>query len=140
MRLMVRRRRQSSLARTTCSTSRIRSSLKPHPPGKKHQALSIRHQPMPKAQCPIRPLGGLLDPSEAEAGRADLEAHGLAVDDRADLLQVGLEAPLRASGDLASHAALGLRQAAPGDLLAAKRALVAERAAPSFGQWLNHGR
>src|SRR5262249_35390939 len=141
MRLMVCRRRQSSLARTTCSTSRTRSSLKPHPPGE--QASGIRHRAsvgcrVRNARC--RPLGGLLDAAEPQAGGAYLETHRLAVDDRPDLLQVRLEAALRAPGDLSAHAALGLGQAAPGDLFAAEGTLVADRAPAAFGQWLNHAR
>jgi hypothetical protein len=114
------------------------------PPGRKKQAAGIRHQAQPEsarvAWCLAPSSGGLLDPTEPEARRADLETNGLAVDDRADALEVRLEAPLRASGDLPAHAALGFRQAAPGDLFAAERALVAERAPAAFGHWLNHGR
>src|SRR5687768_1516208 len=92
----------------------------------------------PIADCLVPRSGGLLNPAEAQAGGADLQTDGLAVDDRPHLLQIRLEAALDAAGDLAADAALGLGQAAPPDLLTAERTLVAERAPATFGHGLDH--
>src|SRR5262249_28355134 len=80
-------------------------------------SLSLCVKRWPHALSPrLRPVRGLVDLAALQAARADLDARRLAVDQRLDALDVGLELAQRVTGDAQSDAALLLGQTAAREL------------------------